>query len=117
MIRKYLVLVLVLSCILALGNGSVYAAPIQSRGPSATLLVTGMQSGSGSTIGPDGALYVTEVRPAGCYGSIRRPDGSRRSLAACRSGSLSWVWVARWMSPLLARPLMCWSPWLAQIGR
>ncbi len=29
--------------------------------PTATLLATGLEGGSGSTVGPDGALYVTET--------------------------------------------------------
>ncbi len=87
MIRKYLVLVLVLSCILALGNGSVYAAPIQSRGPSATLLVTGMQSGSGSTIGPDGALYVTE----GAAGRVLRVNPETGRVSTFASGLPKWL--------------------------
>jgi sugar lactone lactonase YvrE len=32
----------------------------ETGGPTATRLVTGMASGSGSTVGPDGQLYVTE---------------------------------------------------------
>jgi sugar lactone lactonase YvrE len=36
------------------------SAESEREGPTATRLVTGMESGSGSTVGPDGALYVTE---------------------------------------------------------
>jgi hypothetical protein len=39
----------------------VASAPRHSHRPKARLLVSGLASGSGSTIGPDGALYVTEV--------------------------------------------------------
>jgi hypothetical protein len=38
--------------------------------PTATLLVSGLQGGSGSTIGPDGALYVPET----ALGQIDRVD-------------------------------------------
>jgi hypothetical protein len=40
------------------------------EGPTATRLVTGLQGATGSTIGPDGALYVTE----GAVGAISRVD-------------------------------------------
>jgi sugar lactone lactonase YvrE len=40
-------------------NAVALAAPTQLA-PTATLLVTGLAGGSGSTVGPDGALYVTE---------------------------------------------------------
>jgi len=46
------------------------AAPDHPDRPCATLLVSGMASGSGSTIGPDGALYVTE----GAGGRVLRVD-------------------------------------------
>src|SRR2546430_9196239 len=39
-------------------------------GPTATRLVTGLEGAMGSTIGPDGALYVTE----GAVGTISRVD-------------------------------------------
>ncbi len=41
-----------------------------SAAPTATQLVTGLQGAMGSTIGPDGALYVTE----GAVGQISRVD-------------------------------------------
>src|SRR5436190_9625077 len=55
--------------ILAVGLVAASAAP-PSGGPTATRLVTGLQSAMGSTIGPDGALYVTE----GAVGQISRVD-------------------------------------------
>src|SRR5438046_2865162 len=55
---------------LAVGLVAASAAP-PSGGPTATLLVTGLAGGAkGSTIGPDGALYVTE----GAAGRISRVD-------------------------------------------
>ena len=50
------------------------------REPTATLLVEGLKGGSGSTIGPDGALYVTE----GVAGRVSRVDpqtGERTTFA------------------------------------
>src|SRR4029453_18801799 len=56
------------------------------QGPTATLLATGLDSGvesaKGSTIGPDGALYVTE----GVAGRISRVDpqtGEVTTFASC----------------------------------
>src|SRR5438874_3975087 len=47
------------------------SAPPPCEGPTATRLVTGLAEGAkGSTIGPDGALYVTE----GAAGRISRVD-------------------------------------------
>src|SRR5947207_106386 len=54
---------------LAVGLVAASAAP-PSGGPTATPLVTGLQGAMGSTIGPDGALYVTE----GAAGRISRVD-------------------------------------------
>jgi hypothetical protein len=55
---------------LAVGLVAASAAP-PSGGPTATRLVTGLVEGAkGSTIGPDGALYVTE----GAAGRISRVD-------------------------------------------
>ena len=68
--RKNLVIGLALSCMLILGSVTAYAAPISTGAPSATLLVSGLQGGSGSTIGPDGALYVTEA----AAGRVSRVD-------------------------------------------
>src|SRR5512133_3418840 len=45
------------------------AAPASGK-PTATRLLTGLEGGSGSTVGPDGALYVTE----GAAGRISRVD-------------------------------------------
>ena len=84
--RKSFVIGLALSCVIILGSGKADAREIPSGGPNATLLVTGLQGASGSTIGPGGALYVTEGAPAGSRASIRRPGRSRRSPAVCRPG-------------------------------
>src|SRR5438876_2533458 len=54
---------------LAVGLVAASAAS-PSGGPTATRLVTGLQGAMGSTIGPDGALYVTE----GAVGQISRVD-------------------------------------------
>jgi sugar lactone lactonase YvrE len=50
--------------------------------PTATLLVTGLASGSGSTIGPDRALYVTE----GAAGRVSRVDPKTGAVTTFASG-------------------------------
>jgi hypothetical protein len=57
---KGLVIALALSCVIILGGGNAEAGKIPSGGPTATRLVAGLEGGSGSAIGPGGALYVTE---------------------------------------------------------
>jgi hypothetical protein len=54
---------------LAVGVVAASAAP-PCQGPTATRLVTGLEGAMGSTVGPDGALYVTE----GAVGRISRVD-------------------------------------------
>ena len=49
---------------------SAKAAPIFAAEPGAVLLVKGLEGGSGSTVGPDGALYVPET----IAGRIARVD-------------------------------------------
>jgi hypothetical protein len=57
--------------VMMLAVGLVAASAAQaSGGPTATRLITGLQGAMGSTIGPDGALYVTE----GAVGRISRVD-------------------------------------------
>jgi hypothetical protein len=68
--RKSLVIGLVLCLLLILGTSQVVAGKTPSTEPSAALLASGLQGASGSAIGPDGALYVTE----GAAGRISRVD-------------------------------------------
>jgi hypothetical protein len=67
---KRLVVVLALCLVLIFGSSTVAAAKDPPGEPAATLLVTGLEELQGSTIGPDGALYVT----APLTGSIWRVD-------------------------------------------
>jgi hypothetical protein len=68
--RKSLVLGLAFSCVIILGSGNADAKRIPPGGPTATQLVTGLEGATGSAVGPDGALYVTE----GAVGRISRVD-------------------------------------------
>lgn len=67
---KRLVIVLALSIVLMLGSSPVTAAKDPPGASTASLLVTGLAGGSGSTIGPDGALYIAEP----LAGQISRVD-------------------------------------------
>ncbi len=80
--RKSLVISLALVCALMLGAISASAAPVSSGGPSASLLVTGLQGGSGSTVGADGALYVPET----VAGRISRVDPRTGAVTTFASG-------------------------------
>ena len=60
---------------------SAPAKPISGT-PSVELLATGIQGGSGSTIGPGGALYVTE----GAAGRISRVDPETGAISTFASG-------------------------------
>src|SRR5438105_1927153 len=61
---------LLAAALIAIITPSAVSAPPPCEEPTATLLVTGLKGASGSTIGPDGALYVTE----GAVGTISRVD-------------------------------------------
>jgi hypothetical protein len=60
MIKRSMVVGLALVCVLMLGSIGANAAPISSGAATTSLLAAGLEGGMGSTIGPDGALYVTE---------------------------------------------------------
>jgi sugar lactone lactonase YvrE len=87
LVKRSLVIVLILSCMLLFSGGAVYAAPNPPSGPTVSLLVSGMQSGSGSTIGPDGALYVTE----GATGNVFRVDPLTGQISTYASGLPAWL--------------------------
>jgi len=64
------IVLLLAATLIAIITPSAVSAPPPCEEPTATRLVTGLQGASGSTIGPDGALYVTE----GAIGRISRVD-------------------------------------------
>jgi hypothetical protein len=65
------IVLLLAAALIAIITSSAASAPPPCEGPTATRLVTGLVQGAkGSTIGPDGALYVTE----GAAGRISRVD-------------------------------------------
>jgi sugar lactone lactonase YvrE len=68
--------------VIIFGSGKADAGKIPSEEPNATLLVTGLEGVIGSTIGPDGALYVTE----GAAGRITRVDPQTGDTTTFASG-------------------------------
>jgi hypothetical protein len=80
--RKSLVMGLALSCVMILGSGKADARGIPSGGPTAELLVTGLEGGSGSALGPGGALFVTEAHA----GKISRVDPLTGEITTFASG-------------------------------
>ena len=68
--RKSIIIGLVLCLLIILGTSQVVAGKAPSAEPSAALLAAGLEGASGSAIGPDGALYVTE----GAAGRVSRVD-------------------------------------------
>jgi hypothetical protein len=80
--KKSLVIGLVLVCALMLGSIVAYVAPVSAKAPSTSLLVTGLDGGSGSTVGPDGALYVPET----VAGRISRVDPRTGKVTTFASG-------------------------------
>jgi hypothetical protein len=71
--------VLAALAVLLIGTTATVA---QSGGPRATLLVAGLEGAVGSTVGPDGALYVTE----GTAGRISRVDPKTGAITTFASG-------------------------------
>lgn len=80
--RKSFVIALALCCLFILGSGQADAKRKSCGEPTATLLVRGLEGGSGSTIGPGGALYVTE----GAAGRISRVDPRTGEVTTFASG-------------------------------
>ena len=64
------IVLMLTAAVIAMITPSAVSASSPCQGPTATRLVTGLQGAMGSTIGPDGALYV----PEGAIGTISRVD-------------------------------------------
>ena len=82
MTGKRLVACLALSCVIILSIGKADARRIPSEGVNATVLTSGLDGPIGSTIGPDGALYVAE----GLAGEISRVDPETGEVTTFASG-------------------------------
>ena len=79
--RKSLLLGLAVSCSLILGSGRADARNT-AQGLQATLVASGLAGAIGSTIGPDGALYVAQ----GTLGTISRVDLQTGKVTTFASG-------------------------------
>jgi hypothetical protein len=75
-------LLLLSAALIAVSAPSAAIAAPTSGHATASLLVTGLQGGLGSTIGPDGALYVTET----AAGRITRVDPTTGATTTYASG-------------------------------
>jgi hypothetical protein len=82
MVKRFLVITLVFSLVIVLASSTVLAAKNSSGEPSLTLLAAGLEGASGSTVGPDGALYLTE----GAAGRISRLDPQTGNITTFASG-------------------------------
>jgi sugar lactone lactonase YvrE len=71
---------------LALTPLAAIASP-PSLDPEVTLLATGLQGGSGSTVGPGGAVFVTE----GAIGRVSRVDPQSGEVTTFSSGLPPWL--------------------------
>src|SRR5882724_6149600 len=71
-----------LSFLLMLTTATAYSQSGLCGAPNATLLATGLEGATGSTVGPGGALYVTE----GAAGRISRVDPQTGEITTFASG-------------------------------
>jgi len=78
--KNILVALCVLVCVVVVGSSPAAAASAPPSGATAVRLVSGLQGGSGSTVGPDGALYVTE-RVAGRVSRVDPRTGTVTTFA------------------------------------
>jgi hypothetical protein len=78
---KHLIALATVAIAMVAPPATAAAAP-PARAPDPTQLVTGLEGGAGSTIGPDGALYVTES----AAGRISRVDPKTGALTTFASG-------------------------------
>src|SRR4029077_3128386 len=77
------IVLMLAAALIAMITPSVTSAQRPCQGPTVTQLVTGLDTGvesaKGSTVGPDGALYVTEG-VAGRISRVDPPTGERSKL-------------------------------------
>jgi hypothetical protein len=92
----WLILLLLLLALLASVLPSAATAAAPSEHPTAHRLVTGLQGGAGSTIGPNGALYVTES----AAGSITRVDPKTGATTTFASGLPTLIPAAGFGGPV-----------------
>jgi hypothetical protein len=80
--QKRLVIGIALMSVLILGSSTAFAGNVASAESAASLFVAGLAGGSGSTVGPGGALYVAEPHA----GRIARIDPWTGAVTTFASG-------------------------------
>jgi hypothetical protein len=75
-------MLLLLAAVIAPITPAAGSDPSHDKAPTATRLVSGLEGGSGSTIGPDGAIYVTE----GVAGRVSRVNPRSGRVTTFASG-------------------------------
>src|SRR5437773_9811604 len=86
------IVLMLTAAVIAMITPSAASASSPCPGPTATRLVTGLEGAMGSTVGPDGALYVTE----GAVGRISRVDpqtGEKTTFASGLPPALSAIGI------------------------
>jgi streptogramin lyase len=78
---SYSRMLLLLAAVIAPITPAAASGPSHDKAPTATRLVSGLEGGSGSTIGPDGAIYVTE-RQAGRISRVNPNSGRVTTFAS-----------------------------------
>jgi hypothetical protein len=78
----WLLIAFAMICLLILSAGTANASKEPTAEPSASLLLDGLEGASGSTIGPGGALFVTE----GAAGRVSRVDPKTGEISTFASG-------------------------------
>jgi hypothetical protein len=81
------VILSILSILIVFGSSLAVAAGRPDGEPAVSMLASGLQGSSGSTVGPDGALYVTE----GALGRISRVDPQTGDVTTYAEGLPAWV--------------------------
>ena len=101
-------LLLLAAAVVVMITPSAASAAPPSPAPTTTQLLTGLEGGSGSTVGPGGALYVTES----AAGRISRVDPRTGEITTFASGcrSRSSASAAATTSRSSAGPRTRWSP-------
>jgi sugar lactone lactonase YvrE len=80
--QRKLLLLLLAAAVIGMITPSAGSAAPPSATPTATQLLTGLEGGAGSTVGPGGALYVTET----AAGRISRVDPRTGEITTFASG-------------------------------
>ena len=87
------IVLMLTAAVIAMVTPSSVSASSPCGGPTATRLVTGLQGAMGSTVGPDGALYVTEGAAIGTISRVDPQTGEKTTFASSTPPCPSSAWV------------------------